>query len=381
MAFEACAMQTHSKRARTIFVAYPYRFGQPYREALANRFEGSGVEFRYADDMLLNVHVMEKIRRIMSEVDVCLFDVTDCNPNVMLELGYALGADEPGFVVVKKDAVSEISADIVGWDTLRYDDFTDLAEKVHHHVTTNRVPLRQPVERISITEPNPRERLRDLRFGIPAVSDPLMVVYAVPGQYERYYKDRAILGKPPYRAQDLCESVLAAPNKTGYRTFFWHGGFDYASRPGRDFVEVYEGRGARSQTERITNFRVYTSGAIMYMQRLDLGGADYKPFMYLYMFQNIVEMAFVAMAQARRKWGFDGQGGLNVGAVFLHAAELRISDARPEFFPAGDAGHPVLTGEELWVPDEPLIVDGDALESQAKTLANEMVADLESKLL
>jgi nucleoside 2-deoxyribosyltransferase len=374
-------MQPDSKRARTVFVAYPYRFGQPYRDALANRFEGSAVEFRYADDMLLNVHVMEKIRRMMSEVDVCLFDVTDCNPNVMLELGYALGAEEPAFVVVKKDAVNEMSADIVGWDTLRYDDFGDLAEKVHHHVSTKRVLLRRAVERITIAEPDPRERLRDLRFGIPAVSDPLLVVYTVPDEYERYYKNREILGKPPYRAQDLCESVQAGPNRTGYRTFFWHGGFDYAPRPGRDFVEVYEGRGAPSQTERITNFRVYTSGAVTYMQRMRLGGEHYKPFLYLYMFENIVEMALVAAAEVRQKWGFNGQGRVNVGAVFLHAAELHISDATPDHYPAGDTGRRILSGEEIWVPDEPILVDGDELGSRAGALANEIVADLESKRL
>ena len=371
----------NSKRARSIFVAYPYRFGQPYRDALAEKFAGSGVEFRYADDTLLNGHVMDKIRRMMSEVDVSVFDVTGNNPNVFFELGYALGADEPGFVVVQQDAVDKLSADITGWDQLRYSDYTNLAETLHKHVMTKRVPMRRAVERVTIPLTDPRDRLRDMRFGIPAVSDPLLLVYAIPEDYDRYYLDRSVLGKPPFGAQDLCESVLAGPNQTRHETFFWHRGFDYAPHPGRDFVEVYEGGGSPSQTERVTNFRLYTSGSATYMQRLRYGGAEQKPFLYRYMFENIVEMALIAIAEARRKWNLDGQGPLNVGAVFLHSGELRISQATPDFYPAADTGRPVLGGEEIWVPDEPIAIDGDELGSRAKSLANEMSADLESKLL
>ena len=318
---------------------------------------------------------------MMSEADVSFFDVTGSNPNVMLELGYALGHDEPSFVVVRQDTVDGMSADIVGWDTLRYDDFNDLAEKLHKHITTSRVTLRQPAQHISINEKNPSDRLRDMRFGIPAVSDPLLMVYEIPVNYDRYYKERSVLGKPPYRPRDLCDSVLAGPNLTKHRTFFWHFGFDYASRPGPDFVEVYEGRSSPSQTERVTNFRLYTSGAATYMQRLRISGEDSNPFLYLYMFENIVEMALVAFADARVKWDFMHQGQLNVGALFLHAEDLRVSTATPDFYPSGDGGRPVLDGDELWVPDEPLLVDGDELYPRAKTLAEEMVADLETKLI
>jgi len=83
------------RRARTVFVAYPYKFDTAYRDALSERFKGTDVEFRYADDIVLNVHVMEKIRRMMSEADVSFFDVTGANPNVMLELGIAMVTKSP----------------------------------------------------------------------------------------------------------------------------------------------------------------------------------------------------------------------------------------------------------------------------------------------
>ena len=370
------------KRIRSIFVAYPYRLGPSYRAALATRFADSGIEFRYADDTLLNGHVMEKIRRMMTEVDVSFFDVTDCNPNVMFELGYALGAEEPGFVVVQRDAVDKLSADIAGWDQLRYSDCADLAEQLYQRIASVRVPQRRAGG--SITAPREttvRDTLRNLRFGIPAVDEPLLSVFAVPENFDRYYKDRELLGEPPYRAQDLCESVLAGPNATHHRTYFWPKGFSYDHRPGPDFVEVYDGQSlGASQTERKTNFRLYTSGTTVYMQRLRYGGADNKPFLYVSMFEEIVEMALIAIAAAREKWGFDGQGHLQVGAVFLHAGDLRVSEAR-NFYPQGDAGRPVADGEEKWIPDHSLLIDGDQLTNRAKSLASEMAADLTVKLL
>jgi hypothetical protein len=371
------------KRIRSIFVAYPYLFGQPYRDALTAQFGGTGVEFRYADDMLLNGHVMDKIRRMMSEVDVSFFDVTGNNPNVMFELGYALGAEQPGFVVVQEDAVKRLSADITGWDQLRYSDYANLAEKLHDRVSRVRVPQRSGSERIEVVETQSvRDRMRVLRFGLPAVDEPLLCIYAVPTEYERYYKARSLLGTHPYRALDLTESVLAGPNVTRHQTYFWPGGFSYDDRPGPDFVEVYDGRSlGLSQTERETNFRVYTSGTVTYMQRLRYGGVDDKPFLYRYMFENIVEMALVAIANVRHKWGFDDQRELNVGAIFLHAADVRVSSATPEFYPAGDAGSALRGADELWIPDEPIPVRSSELAERAKALADEMSANLGAKAL
>jgi hypothetical protein len=364
-----------------VFVAYPYRFGVAYRRALNERFKGTDVEFRYADDNIMNAHVMDKIRRMMREADVSFFDVTGANPNVMLELGFAMGGDEPGFVGVQRDAVDAMNADILGWDTLRYDDFPDLANKLFEYIMNRRVPARPPTQHIAIAQVSVRDRLREMRFGIPAVSEPLLMVFETPSTYERYAKQRALLGEPPYRAQDLCGSVIAAKNRTRHETFFWPMGFDYEARPGPDFVEVYEGRSSPSQTERITNFRMYLSGAATYMQRLRVGGADGKPFLYLYMFQNIMETALIAFADARANWGFDVRESLDVGALFLHASDLHVSRATPEFYPQDDAGRPVLDGAELWVPDQPISVPGADLELRAKELANEMMADLETKIL
>lgn len=367
-------------RIRSVFVAYPYKLGQEYRDSLRDRFEGTGVEFRYADDRLENTHVMEKIRRMMSESDVSFFDITGNNPNVMLELGYALGSEQPGFVVVQEGAVGDISADITGWDQLRYTDLADLAAKLHDRITKHRVPSRVQVPLTQQTaEQQPEQIIRQLHFGIPTVDVPALCVYVVPLKYERYYKDRSLLGTHPYRNSDLVDSVLAGPNTTHYRTFFWAQGFNYAPHPGPDFIEVYDGRGER-QSERITNFRQYTSGAAVYMQRLREGGANHVPFLYLSMYEQIVEMALIAMADARKRLDFESQGPLALGTVVLHAPELRVSEASG-FYPTDDAGGAMLRpSDEMWIPEIPLIVDGRDLHDQAKDLANQLAAELRAGL-
>ena len=369
-------------RIKSIFVAYPYDFGQEYRDALEAPFAGSGVELRYADDRLENAHVMDKIRRMMNQVDVCLFDVTGNNPNVMFELGYAYGAQEPGFVVVRNDSIDHLSADITGWDQLRYSGFSDLGKKVYERILNARVPLRPAVETRQLPQGrDSRDILRELRFGSPAVDAPVLCVYEIPSDYTRHYKPRSVLGKPPFRAQDLCDSVLAGPNLTHHPTFFWQMGFDYTHSPGPDFVEVYEGRSRGGQRERVTNFRVYTSGAAVYMQRLREGGAAHKPFLYLYMFEEIVEMALVAISDIRKRWDFTGQSNLAVGAVFLNASELRVSEATRDFYPIDDGGNELaLPSDELWIPDTPLIVDSEDLYQRAKELSEEMTADLRTRI-
>ena len=67
-----------------------------------------------------NDHVLAKIRGMMSEADTCMFDISGNNPNVMLELGIALGEKHPGFVAIDRKTVTNIGADVVGWDQLRY---------------------------------------------------------------------------------------------------------------------------------------------------------------------------------------------------------------------------------------------------------------------
>jgi hypothetical protein len=144
-----------------IFVAYPYALPRErYRTALPDRFAGEDVAFFYADERLENDNVLAKICRMMSEADTCMFDISGNNPNVMLELGIALGEKHPGFVAVDRASVTNIGADVVGWDQLRYDSFDDLAEKLHTFIRNKAVPTR---DKTPLIDPYEEELMLDAK--------------------------------------------------------------------------------------------------------------------------------------------------------------------------------------------------------------------------
>jgi hypothetical protein len=50
-------------------------------------------KFLFADDRITRKEVLDKSIEVMGEADFGLFDITDWNPNVSLELGVAIGKD------------------------------------------------------------------------------------------------------------------------------------------------------------------------------------------------------------------------------------------------------------------------------------------------
>lgn len=134
-----------------IFIAYPYKL-TGYREDLASALPEPEYELMYADEHLHSDHVLRKIERMLEECDLALFDVTGGNPNVTLELGIAIAAQHPYVVVIQKDAVKELNADIHGWDQLRYESVAELSETLKAYIERGRVPMR--VVREDETTPN-----------------------------------------------------------------------------------------------------------------------------------------------------------------------------------------------------------------------------------
>lgn len=69
----------------SVFVACPYTpvaTFQFFRKAL----ERVPLEFHYADSAIRTAHVLERIRQGIVRCDYSLFDITDWNANVTLEL-------------------------------------------------------------------------------------------------------------------------------------------------------------------------------------------------------------------------------------------------------------------------------------------------------
>ena len=105
----------------SVFVACPYvpkaQF-QTFRAALRR----VPLEFHYADSSIKTQYVMDRIRRGIIRTDFSLFDITNWNANVTLELGLAEGLSKNYYILFKpgRKAKSEPPSDIKGLQRFQY---------------------------------------------------------------------------------------------------------------------------------------------------------------------------------------------------------------------------------------------------------------------
>jgi hypothetical protein len=132
-----------------VFVAYSYRLysGPEYREVY-RRLEGScGVKFEFADSRITNTHILDKITTMIQDADFSLFDISDWNPNVTLELGIAKGGDHPWYILIDPSkstgGIFEAPADLRGLDRVQYSTLEELETGVERLVRGRR-PVKQP---------------------------------------------------------------------------------------------------------------------------------------------------------------------------------------------------------------------------------------------
>jgi hypothetical protein len=120
-----------------VFLAYPFRYQEI--EATVKAAVSEFAEVVVAKDEVHGSHILEKILRQMNESDVCLFDLTGSNVNVVLELGIAIGRASAYCVLrsvspSRETADAEFFSDLKGWDHIKYSNMEDLAAKLRHYV-------------------------------------------------------------------------------------------------------------------------------------------------------------------------------------------------------------------------------------------------------
>lgn len=71
---------------------------------------------------------MCKICRELQSCGLAIFNISDLNPNVMLELGLAYGMGKP--VIIVKDSKTKIITDIGGIEYIEYTHAHDLQQKL-----------------------------------------------------------------------------------------------------------------------------------------------------------------------------------------------------------------------------------------------------------
>ncbi len=65
--------------------------------------------------------LLKEITAEIEQSDACIFEISDNNPNVFLEFGYALGLHKPIILLVNKKKAKEIPADIKGLYRIGYE--------------------------------------------------------------------------------------------------------------------------------------------------------------------------------------------------------------------------------------------------------------------
>jgi len=102
------------------------------REAIEEAFKGRRLKAYYADIEVREKHILEKIEERILMTQFCIYDVTNSNPSVCLELGIAIGAKKPYYIICEKG--TKLPADLQGLDRIEYESYKQLSEELKKKV-------------------------------------------------------------------------------------------------------------------------------------------------------------------------------------------------------------------------------------------------------
>ena len=119
---------------KQVFVAYSYRLypKADYRKIYKELEEKFDVTFIFADEKITNMHIMKKIETFIRGSDFSIFDISGWNPNVTLELGFAMAATEQWYIAIdpSKTEIKEVPSDLRGLDRIEYSSYTELGDRL-----------------------------------------------------------------------------------------------------------------------------------------------------------------------------------------------------------------------------------------------------------
>lgn len=88
------------------------KYDRRYVETVKPALEKAGVEPQRADEILGLNPVIDKIETAIESAAICVAEVSEDNPNVWLELGYALALDRPTVILCDRTARPRLPFDI-----------------------------------------------------------------------------------------------------------------------------------------------------------------------------------------------------------------------------------------------------------------------------
>ncbi len=87
-------------------------FDLRYKETIMPALNKAGVDPKRADEILGLQPIIQKIEDAIEQADICIAEVSKDNPNVFLELGYALALNKPVVILCDKDFRQKLPFDI-----------------------------------------------------------------------------------------------------------------------------------------------------------------------------------------------------------------------------------------------------------------------------
>jgi hypothetical protein len=120
--------------------------------------EKAGVDPKRADEILGLSPVIEKIESAIAAAPICLAEVSEDNPNVWLELGYALALSRPTVIICEKDRRPKLPFDvqhrsIIFYRTDSVSGFEEL-EKNIIRLVKHELRTEQKIRKASILKPS-----------------------------------------------------------------------------------------------------------------------------------------------------------------------------------------------------------------------------------
>ncbi|PJZ41678.1 hypothetical protein CH370_09555 [Leptospira kmetyi] len=158
---------------KQVFVAYAYGMydKRDYRKIFTDIEIAFDVKFIFADEKITNMHIMQKIISYIKSSDFSLFDISGWNPNVTLELGFAMATSDNWYICFNPDKTpqSEVPSDIKGIDRIQYKSFSEFKDQLtaiieQRYPKKNRQPLNNYLEALQEEALNILGKQSDLKM-------------------------------------------------------------------------------------------------------------------------------------------------------------------------------------------------------------------------
>ena len=119
-------MQERDKLPK-VFIGSPYdgRSLPPLRKV----FKDIPFQNAFAADFLRNMHLLKICEELINWADFCIFDVSNWNPNVTLELGMAQGLGKDYYIICNSRRSRSVPSDIKGIQRLTFSSYELLNNK------------------------------------------------------------------------------------------------------------------------------------------------------------------------------------------------------------------------------------------------------------